>query len=94
MFPTQIQINAHLVPGNRIQERRNAFVKEIKQHWEVGDDCATESLYIVLLKDCKYFTGNGYRRVGAKRRRFIIYDDNQRLLSWGHQVFCTFSALL
>jgi hypothetical protein len=93
-FPTQIQDNAYLVPGDRVQERWNAFVEEIKQHWEVSHDCATESLYIVLLKDRKYFTGNGNRRVGAERCGFIVYGDNQWLLSWGHQVLCTFSALL
>lgn len=39
-----------------------------------------------MLEDREHFTRHGDRRVRSERRRPVVDDDHQRVLTWRHQV--------
>ena len=47
----KVWVESHLISGHWVQERRDAFVEEVEDEREVGDERSAESFWVVVLKD-------------------------------------------
>ena len=88
----EVRVEAHLVAGDGVEERRDALVEEGEDRGQVDDERAAESLDVVVLQDREYLARYRDGRVRAQRRALVVDDYHQRLLVRWHQVFCAFSV--
>lgn len=62
----QVGVEAHLVSGHRVKERRNTFVEKVEDEGKINHERTAESLDIMLLKNCQ---GLRYRVSVSVRHR-------------------------
>ena len=58
---------AHLIPGDWIEERRDAFVKEVQEERQVHNEGPSERLDVVILEDRQDLARRGFVSSSSKR---------------------------